>query len=206
MADPDDADDLGRWLRLMNKGHGYAGVFNYGSGKLDKSIVEMSTAQEWCRSIAAEFGVPVGEPEHNPNDPPDSFVNVEEQRLAVENVQLVEKQHKERALKGETPWHGQLYVDMQWSKERFESRLNDEVQKKGQKYERQALRIDILLIHTAEPWLSSGQAKEWFGEIEIKRHPSITNVFLLFEYEPGREAQQWPVFRVYGDLFHGPNR
>lgn len=38
MAESDKNDSLKRWIRIMNKGFGYAGVFNYGNHG-DKLIV-----------------------------------------------------------------------------------------------------------------------------------------------------------------------
>ncbi|WP_340161170.1 hypothetical protein [uncultured Hoeflea sp.] len=199
MIDPDDSDDLNRWVGIMNKAHGYGGVFNHET-PADKVTVELSTCREWCESIATEFGLSVGEPEHNPNDPPDCFVTVDGQRLDVELIQLVEAEHKQRATNDETPHAGQLFLDMQWSKERLISRLNDVLKKKGDKYERKGKRIDVLLIHTAETWLNSTQAGEWLADVVMERHPNIASVFLLFEYEPGQGMQRWPVFWLYGDL------
>jgi hypothetical protein len=199
VIDPDDTDDLSRWGEIMNKAHGYGGVFNYETAD-DKAIVELSTAREWCESIAAEFSLTVGEPEHNPDDPPDCYVTVEGQRLGVELVQLVEPEHKRRAAKDETPYAGQLFQDMQWSKERLVLKLNEVVQKKGNKYKLRGARIDVLLVHTAETWLSSSQAREWLADVQIKPHPNIASAYLLFEYEPGRDVQHWPVIGLFGDL------
>lgn len=199
MIDPDDMNELSRWIEIMNKAHGYGGVFNYATAA-DKAIVELSTATEWRASIAAEFRLTVGEPEHNPNDPPDCHVSVDEQRPSVELTQLIEREHKQRATKNESPYAGQLFLDMQWSKERLVSKLNEVVQTKGSKYQQKRISIDVLIIHTAETWLNSNQARGWLAETQIKPHPNIANAFLLFEYEAGRDAQHWPVFWLYGDL------
>jgi hypothetical protein len=96
MTKGDKNDALERWVRIMIKGHGYAGVFNYDDND-DKRIVEQNTIEEWRASIKAEFGVEMDAPQPNPNDPPDFFVSINGQRLNVELVQLVEEEHK-RAL------------------------------------------------------------------------------------------------------------
>jgi hypothetical protein len=184
-------DELKRWVKIFNKG--YAGVFNYETAE-DKAIVELNTAREWCRSVAAEFGVTAAEPEHNPQDPPDCYVWIKEQRLSVELVQLVEAKHKARATKNETPYAGQLFLDMQWSRERFAHKLRECVQKKGHKYAQTGLRIDVLIVHTDETWLTSTQARDWLGEIEINPHANVASAFLLFFHEPRQQ-----VFRLYGE-------
>ncbi|WP_146176343.1 MULTISPECIES: hypothetical protein [Rhodovulum] len=130
MAEGDKNDDLKRWVHIMNRGHGYAGVFNH-DGADDKRIVEENTIEEWRASIKAELGVEVDTPLSNINDPPDFFVPINGQHLNVELVQLVEKEHKRRAARGETPFAGQLFLDMQWSKERFISNLQELIYRKG---------------------------------------------------------------------------
>ncbi|MGE5305420.1 MAG: hypothetical protein ACM3TN_19090 [Alphaproteobacteria bacterium] len=200
MSDPDEMDEFRRWVEVFNKTHGYGSVFNYETAA-DKVIVQLGSAREFCKSIATELGLTtVGEPEHNPNDPPDCYIFVEEQRLGVELVQLIDSEHKRRAAKGETPYAGQLFLDMQWSRDRLISKLNGMIQTKGTKYERAGMSIDVLLIHTAETWLNSNQVREWLADVQIKPHPNFASAFLLLEYEPGKNAQHWPVFLLYGGL------
>lgn len=199
MAEGDKEDDLKRWVRIMNKGHGYAGIFNY-DNKDDKRIVEKSTIEEWRTTLQTQFGTEMDAPQSNPNDPPDFFVSINGQRVTVELVQLVEQEHKRRATKGETPFAGQLFLDMQWSRERLISKLNEIISKKGEKYRKSGIEIDVLLIHTAETWLTSTETREWLEAVNIKTHRSIRSVSLLFEYEPGRGVDHWPVFTIYGEL------
>ncbi|MCE8470909.1 hypothetical protein LZ189_17990, partial [Rhodovulum sulfidophilum] len=59
MAEGDKNDDLKRRVRIMNKGHGYAGVFNHDDAD-DKRNVEEIIIEEWRTSIKAELGVEVG--------------------------------------------------------------------------------------------------------------------------------------------------
>ncbi len=204
MAGSDGNDRLYRWVRIVNKGSGYAGIFNYETSD-DKRRVETFTIEEWRSSMAAEFGVQVDAPQMNPNDPPDFFVSVRGEKLNVELVQLVEQEHKKRAMKGETPFAGQLFLDMQWSRERLLSKLRQLIFKKGEKYQKAELGIDVLLIHTGETWLSSNEAGTWISGEKIEPHPSIRSVYLLFSYEPGRGVDHWPIIPVYGDLFKGPS-
>jgi hypothetical protein len=199
VTDPDDNDDLNHWVEVMNMANGYGAAFNY-KGPQDKAIVEIGSCREWCNSVSTEFGVTVGDPEHNPNDPPDCYVSVEGKRLGVELVQLVEPEHKRRATNGETPYAGQLFIDMQWSKERLESRLNEVLTEKAKKYEKNGQCVDVLLIHTDETWLTSIQVSTFLAGVEFMRYPNIGSVFLMLNYEPGRHARHWPVFWLYGNL------
>lgn len=204
MVVDDKDDEFDRWIRIMNKGHGYAGVFNY-NNRDDKRIVEKSTIEEWRASMHSEFGVEVAPPEPNEEDPPDFYIWLSGKKLNVELVQMVEQRHKGRAVKGETPYAGKLFLDMQWSKYRFLSKLNEIITKKGEKYYKLGLTIDVLIIHTAETWLSSTHARAWLHNEIVAAHPSIRTVYLLFYYEPSTGKAHWPVMKVYGELFQHPS-
>jgi hypothetical protein len=205
VTDLDDVDDFSHWIRLMNKNSGYGGGFNYDTPD-QKRIIELSTAMQRRKAVAAEFDLKVGVPQHNPNDPPDCFVEFEGKRLGLELVQLVAQDHRERAATGETPYQGQLFLDMQWTKERLVSKLNQVLHLKGSKYEEK--QIDILVIFTAEPWLTSDQARLWLVDTEVNRQTSISNACLLFDYEPGHHdpagtSRHWPIIWLYGNMIHG---
>lgn len=198
MSDPDEGDEFIRWVEIINRNHGYSGIFNHQTSA-DKVIVELCTAREWCKSMAAEFGVTIGEPEYNSNEPPDCYVCVDGRKLGVELRQLVEEAHKERA-KDESPYAGQLFLDMQWSKDRLISKLTEAIQAKGNRYRGGGKFIDVLLLHTDEPWLNSSQAHEWLNHVQIQAHPNIASAFLLFSYEPGKGVEHWPLIWLYGNL------
>ena len=202
MTDNEEPDYYTYWMNLMNKSHGYGGIFNHRKQpQQDKHIVELSTAREWQKSISAEFGLVVGDPKINTDDPPDCFVLIAGHQVGVELVQLVDKDHKFRSTGGETPYAGNLFTDMQWSFDRFKAALEAEIQKKGEKYKKRELRIDTLVIHTAEPWLEVERAEEWLKVINIQPHMSIGCAFLLFDYRPNAaRSRHWPVFRLYGQL------
>ena len=88
MSDEETNDDLGRWVRIVNKAHGYAGVFNSENSD-DKQIVEISTIEEWRKSVLAEFGIEMATPRPNPQDPPDFFVSIADRELKT----LIKKLH-----------------------------------------------------------------------------------------------------------------
>lgn len=199
MSTDDDGDSLERWVQIRNKGHGYAGIFNY-SNSDDKRTVEQNVIEEWSASVKAEFGIELGRPQHNPDDPPDFYISMNGRELKVELVQLVEQAHKKRAMKGETPSSGPLFQDMQWSRERLVAKLDEFISNKGKKYKKAGIEIDVLLIHTAEPWINSSQAQNWIKDGEIKSHPSIPVAFVLFDYEPYKDQLHWPVLKLYGEL------
>ena len=199
MTDDNIRDALERWIRIDNKGHGYASAFNYENSD-DKRIVEELTFNEWRKSVRAEFGVDVNPSQPNPNDPPDFFASCGGKHISIELVQLVEQAHKRRATKGENPSFGKLFQETQWSKERLISKLNTLISMKGEKYRRRGLEIDVLLVHTDEPWLAPSDANGWLSNVSIEPHPNIKTVSLFFFYEPNRGVDHWPVLTVYGEL------
>ena len=193
-------DDVNHWVKLINKGHGYAGIFNYSTNQEDKRIVERGAVEEWRKAAEAMFGISIKHPLANVSDPPDFFVNIRDKRLSVELVQLVEPEHKSRAARGESPYHGQLFLDMQWSKERLIQKIKSTISGKGEKYKKQGIEIDVLLIYTGEPWLAFGQAQKWLHQSRIVQPSNIHAAHLLFEYKPGRESDDWPLICIYGDF------
>jgi hypothetical protein len=193
VTDNEELDYYTYWMNLMNKSHGYGGIFNSGRPKQDTHIVELSTAREWQKSISAEFGLVVGDPKINTDDPPDCFVLIAGHQVSVELVQLVDLEHKSRSTHGETPYAGNLFTNMQWSSERLKAALEAKIQEKGEKYKKRELRIDTLVIHTTEPWLEVEQAEEWLKVINIEPHMSICSAFLLFDYRPNAaRSRHWP--------------
>jgi hypothetical protein len=87
---------------------------------------------------------------------------------------------------------------MQWSEYRFEKKINDVILKKSKRYASQSLNVDVLLVHTAEPYLNSHQVTDWLQKISIKRPPNILSAFLLMDYEPCSKNDNWPLFELYG--------
>lgn len=192
-----DGEDYSRLARQWNRGHGYSGVFN-SETEADKAIVEAMTVDEWRLSIERHFGWKIDSVVRNVADPPDFFVRTNGTEIGVELVQLVEADHKLRADKTETPYAGRLFQDMQWTRERFLQKVTDLIGQKGEKYLRNNVEIDVLLIHTAEPWLWSRDVAAWLDGITFTHPPSIRSVALLMDYEPGRGDDTWPLFLLTG--------
>ena len=182
----------------MNKGHGYGGIFN-SETDADKAIVEQSTAEEWREAMLCEFGVHFGPMLQNPDDPPDFWTAKDGRRVAVELVQMVNQKHKQRAMNGESPYHGTLFTDMQWTRERLVETLAGILKAKGDKYTNRGICIDALVVHTDEPWLNSQTARSWLSTDSVLPHPNISSAYLLFFYEPGSNTDSWPLLQLYGD-------
>ena len=194
----DEKNELLRWIDVVNGANGYAGIFRYENAE-DKQIIELSTAREFCTSLAEMYKLVELQVALNPHDPPDCFVRNGERSFSLELVQMVEGGQKVRIDYGERPYCNPLFSEMQWDKPRLSDRLSEIIKSKGNKYRERNILIDILLIYTGEPWLSSCQVDQWIQNIAVEKHPNIGAVFFLLEYEPGRDSNNWPLFHIYGD-------
>ena len=193
----DESVSMARWTRIMNKDNGYGGEFNHETSD-DKEIVELATAETWCEEMARQFSVELANLRANKDDPPDCFVDFDGKTLGVELVQMINPDHKRRANKGESPHANPLFQDTQWDASRIRQEVDLLVDQKAEKYAKRGVSIDVLLIHTAEPWLYAAQIEEFLANNTFAPRSGIANVFLLMRYDPSRK--QWPLFKLYGDL------
>ncbi|AJY47527.1 hypothetical protein [Martelella endophytica] len=188
-----------RWIGLINKSHGYAGIFNYQS-ETDKKIVERTVIEEWSNSLTYTLGVKVASIETNASEPPDFFVDIGGKNIGVELVQLVNQKHKHRAAHNEFVHSGSLFQDMQWTDERLTTEISNIIDRKSERYDRRGIEIDVLLIFSAEPWLTAGQLDRWIRTAEIAKPTTFKCAFLLLDYESGRGTDSWPLFPLFGDI------
>jgi hypothetical protein len=194
----EEEDHLRYWIETFRRANGYASDYHRRDSR-DKAIIELTNANEWSRSMLAEFGIDLGEAHNNPNDPPDAFFVWAGRGIGVELVELVEKSHKERAISGQSPYRGRLFLDSQWNAERFRVEVQRRIDAKGERCARKGIIADALVIHTAEPWLISEDAREWVNRAPFASHPNVSNAFLIFRYE-GSGHDHRPLLRLYGDM------
>lgn len=135
VSDNDEPDELSRWIRNSERTPGYASHFKWATDE-DKAIVESNIADEWGDSIAAEFNLIPERIKQNLADPPDFLVNTEGKEISVQLVQLVDPVHKQRVAKGETLSAGDLFLGMQWARERPIDKINEISKKKGKSMRR----------------------------------------------------------------------
>jgi len=202
--------ELTRWIELSNNRKGFCGTSARNTPE-DKQIVEASMMQEWVEAMQESFGTIVTNVRQNPNDPPDFLATVGSEDVGVELIELITTSHLLRSIgknpkakKGkeakeeikENPQHGQLFMDTQWNRDRFESQLTDAIKKKATLYKERAIVIDVLVLYTCEPWLSAAMVEQWLQETTFEAPKNIHAAFLLMEYHPGY-AEHWPVFRLF---------
>jgi len=186
------------WVRLQSKAQGYNGLFN-SNGQEDKRTVEGSTIREWATSMEKRLGYKVSEIARAEEEPPDFTVEISGTTLAVELTQMDNPEHRKRAAKGESPFAGQLFLDMQFDRERLTEEVLRAFQRKDKDYSSRGHCIDLLLIHTDEPWLTAAQLRDWLPLDWTCRNSPIRAVHLMLTYSPS-EGPTWPLFEVSGSI------
>ena len=169
-----------------------------------RRIVELQTAAEFVRSAACKWGISLSDLQNSDDDPPDCYAQLCGKTVGIELTELTDKRRRARVARdyGSDPkhdQHAQRWDESQWDLERFERELNAAIAKKGANYARQGRFIDILVIHSDEPWLRSAEVEAWLSEMSIVSHGSIRSAFLLFTYDPD-QPEFWPVCKIYGDF------
>lgn len=201
MGSSKGGDGYEKWVRIANKNNGYLGLHNWESAE-DKMIVELCVVQHWSKSMFDQLGIEVGVPQPSPNDPPDCFVQFGTRSLGVELMLMVERAHLERAAKGESPYSGQLFQDMQWTKNRFFAKLNECLDYKDQNYSSRGVSVDTLVMFSPETWLFSHNVSHWLSEARVERRNSISSAFLLLDYAPDFGGRgRYPLYSLYDSIF-----
>ena len=196
------------WARVINLRNGYASVYA-SETDTQKAIVEQLTALDWCQSMRELFDIELSNLQTNCSDPPDIWVWYGENRLGVELVEFVDGDHLARAksrrpkniehppVSLESPYSGKLFVDSQWTRNRFIEKLQAVIANKSIRYTEKGVVIDVLLIHTDEPWLEAGNVELWLSDGLIVPPENIVAGFLMFSYRPG-EKPGYPLFHIFG--------
>jgi hypothetical protein len=193
-------DELDSWADAINR----RGIFGRRSDS-DKPIVECSTAQEWARSMQAEFAIEVSDIVNAAADPPDCIAHYKGRPISIEMTELLKPEIRteidQARKRGEylSTSAGDLFIRAQWTRSTLLSAINERLDDKQGKYARRNFFADVLVIHTDEPWLSPYQVKEWLSDTEISARPNIRSAYLLRSHFPAY-SEHWPVFSLYGDL------
>jgi hypothetical protein len=202
MDSEDDLNGLRRWVRIMND-RGHASMFARETPD-DLAIVERLTAQEWCKAVRAKYGLNADGVESNqdPKGVPDCLAYIDGARVSLELTELVDgqllDQIRDAKANGQnlSAYEGEGFVRSQWDMSRFVQALTECIRKKDQKYQRNSNEVDVLIIHTDEPWLSPGKIDEYLLQSEFKPTKTIHSAYLLMTYVPGY-SENWPVFRLF---------
>lgn len=187
-------DDMDGWIDAINKRGMFARRTN-----ADKPIVEVSTAQEWSKSVNAAFGMEVTGIMSVASDPPDCIGTYRGKPFSIELAELLK--NEVRAMKARAGKSGEpidLFTAGLWTADLLCRSINTRLDDKQDRYARSSVIVDALVIHSDEDWLQASDVKLWLGEgMAFEPRPNIRSAYLLLTYQP-QFAPHWPVFRLYG--------
>lgn len=196
IMDENEAREVSRWAKVMIDSENAPTAARKDAD--GKATVERGLVRAWAESMAGEFGRQVTNI-RAAEDPPDFKGLCDGQPITIELVQLVDSHDlapKRARLRGKAePPFGQRL----WPQERFQTRIDETLDKKQAKYGRAPTVFDVLVIHHEHEWLNASQAQEWIAKGSFERRSHLRNAHLLLSYEPGR-AEYRPLIRLYGDL------
>ena len=192
-------DGMERWAHLYDQ-RGHAGGFARKTSD-ERALVERQTVEEWRRSLEAQSGLLVTPVVQCEADPPDFIGQCLGRAITIELVERVDSEllselagASRQGRLDET--RAQSFDRAQWTSERFVHEIGSVLDKKHAKYGPAGLRVDILVIHTAEPWLRARFVRDWLRSAKFEPRGSIGNAHLLLTYDPN-EGEHWPLFEIY---------
>lgn len=187
---------------MISRGH--ANIFARLKSPYDKDslrIIEKYAVIEWGRAVTEKYGHSVTNVLNNLDDPPDCFATINGEDTAIEVTELVDEamlSTTSRIAKGkrEQLTGPENFSLRQWTSDKFRRKIEALIDQKASKFRnRPDLTCDILLIITAEPWLSPDLIQNWLRERSFDRRPELGDIFLLKDYVPNHTGI-WPIFNL----------
>lgn len=159
----------------------------------DKPVGERGIA----RDLLEEAGVQVDGLESLDHDPPDCEATLDGQFSGIEVTELVHRPTLERSIKaqrqrlrGEVPQKPEAYFV--WDRDNLIEALQKMLDVKNSKVPRRSYERYVLVIHTDEFFLDSGNVERFLKGASFNTN-LITHAFLGLAYEPGKG---YPVFSL----------
>ena len=204
MSEDEFNKELRRWACLMTK-RGNAGTFARETAG-DRALVEQATAQEWARSLSAEYRIKITNIRNNPDDPPDCIGTLNNAEIGIELTELVRGEIfgrinylQDQGRYATAARH--LFPYAQWDELIFHSELGKRLENKGHAYRNRKEPIDALVIYSGEHWLLPENVQDWLTDFQPPKSDKILNAFFLLDYRPDG-TPHWPIFPLYGPLTH----
>lgn len=190
-------DYLNYWIELINR-RGHSSIF--ATTNKTKKLVELSVAFEFSKSLQHEFSILLENITNNETDPPDCLAEVNGRKVQIELVELIDRNAIEIAKQTGKTAHNDAkqFSKTQWNSDRFIEEVNKVMDRKEEKYKATGKKFEILLMYTAEPWLSPNDAKHWISQQAFEARTSFESAFLLMDYDPSYSQNHWPLFKIYG--------
>jgi hypothetical protein len=196
----EDQEALQRWARIMTQ-RGHAGMFARPNNPIERAMVERSTAAEWARSLAEQYGHRVTDINSSPSDPPDCIGVLNGRMIEIELAELVDGKilASHAGYRLGSNHRAPNFEDAQWTAERFVREVASLISLKHSKYSKIGRIFDVLLIHSDEPWLRYSMVSQWMNNSAFEDCESFRAVYLLLTYDPNH-ADHWPIIKLCGRL------
>ncbi|MNQ57654.1 hypothetical protein D3C85_718190 [compost metagenome] len=188
-----EADPLDEWVSLrVARRHGSAFARRNAE---HKAIIERAVMLEWQGSMHRAFSIAFQAVERGPDNAfPDFFVRINEAKLSVELTELL---HSEGIVR--RAYNAKLtFEETWWTNDHFKARVIEAIKKKADNAYKRGQHIDVLLLHTDEPWLTSARLDEMCSALALEPPSVIRSAYLLKTYCP--DVGYWPVHRLFGSV------
>lgn len=186
---------------MLKRGH--AQTFAQ-DGKASREMIERIVVSEWAKCLYEESGIRVEKIRSNGAGPPDCTAEINGHAVSIEVTELVDGgiiQSIDRARKGKSPalTGSALFDRLQWFKGRFFNAIQNLIDEKHTKYSSRIpkIEIDILLVCSAEPWLSPHDLRTWLSSDSLKQRHSFKAAYLIKTYDPSFSKSHWPLFKLW---------
>lgn len=193
-----ERDALERRVGIMAQ-RGHAPMFARETVE-DLANVERKTANEWAQAARDKYGIEVRAIRSNPipNGVPDCFALQNGTTISLELTEVVDGALLNDIKKGKfsSAFAGQGFERSQWSGSRLAAYLIAAIEKKHAKYERNGERVDVLILHSDEPWLDPYNVENWLRWRLPRPRARIGSAYFLLTYHP-HFSPNWPVFRLF---------
>lgn len=169
------------WIDAANAG----GIFgrprrSNGSDKdRDRQIVDISTARDFVDALAEQYGVALVDVRIGDN-PPDCYAFLGERAVGIELKELRRRHRYEF-----------------WSEDQLAAKIDEVLDAETKHY---GFAIDALVLHTDEYWITTDLASRCVQSHSWVARSNLKSAWLLLSADPHWPTQEWPVFRLYGDI------
>lgn len=196
-------DELDRIVDQINA-RGHASIL--ARDPADQQIMERIIANYWADAMRTALGANITSIRSNPKpyDAPDCFAMYNGKELSIEVTELVDsnilaKIDKARKVGRNLTSSRELFDDAQWTAERLRNEIEARLNKKNARYSSKGESFDVLVIYTAENWLSPKIIETTLAKSHFAIGDAFKSAYLLSEYYPGY-AEHWPLFTLYGTI------
>lgn len=188
--------EVDRRVRIMND-RGNASLYAK-EIQDDQVIIEKSVTQDWLLIANKKLALGITDwfPNPEPKEPPDIFGYIGEKKISIECTEFVDGDLLDRLKSKEINIHAGIgFKEAQWTECDFIAHLNECISKKEEKYSKNNIVIDFLLIHSDEHWLYPGKVNDWISRFNRRSNATIDSAYFLMSYDP--QIKTYPVFKLF---------